>query len=84
VVFGSAFSGRPTDLDGAESIVGPFVNTLPVRVAVNPQETAGRFFQQVHSVLLTLSSHQFTSLFEIERSTKMHERRRLFESLVVF
>src|SRR4029077_7672465 len=33
VVFGSAFSGRPTDLDGAESIVGPFVNTVPLRVA---------------------------------------------------
>jgi amino acid adenylation domain-containing protein/non-ribosomal peptide synthase protein (TIGR01720 family) len=84
VVFGSAFSGRPTDLHGAESIVGPFVNTLPLRVAVNPQNKAALFFHQVHSLLLKLSSHQFTSLAEIQTCTKVPERRRLFDSLVVF
>jgi non-ribosomal peptide synthetase component F len=84
VVFGSVFSGRPTDLDGAESIVGPFVNTLPLRVAVNPQNTAGLFFQQVHSLLLKVNSHQFTPLSEIQPCTKVPERRRLFDSLVVF
>ena len=31
VVFGAAFSGRPADLRRVESIVGPFVNNLPVR-----------------------------------------------------
>jgi hypothetical protein len=84
VVFGSTFSGRPTDLDGAESIVGPFVNTLPLRIAVHPQNTASLFFQQVHSLLLKLSFHQFTSLSEIQPCTKVPERQRLFDSLVVF
>jgi len=84
VVFGSAFSGRPTDLDGSESIVGPFVNALPLRLAVNPQETAARFFHQVHTVLLSVNTHQFTSLAEIQNCAKVPERRRLFESLVVF
>jgi amino acid adenylation domain-containing protein/non-ribosomal peptide synthase protein (TIGR01720 family) len=84
VVFGSAFSGRPTDLENAESIVGPFVNVLPLRVAVNPQDKVDRFFQQVHSSLLALSSHQFTPLVEIQRCSGVPERRRLFDSLVVF
>jgi amino acid adenylation domain-containing protein/non-ribosomal peptide synthase protein (TIGR01720 family) len=84
VVFGSAFSGRPTDLDDSESIVGPFVNSLPLLVAVNPQDLAGRFFQQVHSLLLSVSPYQFTSLLEIQRCTRVPERRRLFDSLVVF
>jgi non-ribosomal peptide synthase protein (TIGR01720 family) len=84
VVFGSAFSGRPTDLDGAESIVGPFVNVLPLRVAVNRHDNAGRFFQQVHSLLLKVSSHQFTTLPEIQRCAKVPERHRLFDSLIVF
>ena len=34
VVFGVAFSGRPPELSGADSIVGPFVNNLPVRVRI--------------------------------------------------
>src|SRR4030095_3804270 len=84
VVFGSAFSGRPTDLDGAESIVGPFVNVLPLRVTVDSQLPADRFFQQVHAALLTLNAHQFTPLAEIQNYAKVSERRRLFESLVVF
>ncbi len=84
VVFGSAFSGRPTDLDGAESIVGPFVNTVPLRVAFNRQDTVSRFFQNVHSSLLRLNPHQFLPLTEIQRCTNVPERRRLFDSLVVF
>ncbi|HKV12758.1 MAG TPA: amino acid adenylation domain-containing protein [Thermoanaerobaculia bacterium] len=34
VVFGATVSGRPALLAGVESIVGPFINTLPVRVRV--------------------------------------------------
>ncbi|MEM6935913.1 MAG: condensation domain-containing protein, partial [Pseudomonadota bacterium] len=35
VVFGSTVSGRPPTLPGAESIVGLFINTVPVRVALS-------------------------------------------------
>ncbi|NKE60127.1 hypothetical protein FXN61_26335 [Lentzea sp. PSKA42] len=34
VVFGLTVSGRPADLAGVESMVGLFINTLPVRAAV--------------------------------------------------
>ena len=34
VVFGAVVSGRPSDLAGSESMVGMFINTLPVRVTV--------------------------------------------------
>ncbi len=47
VVFGAAFSGRPTDLPGVESIVGPFTNNLPVRIRIQPEQTAGDFFRTV-------------------------------------
>ena len=35
-------SGRPAELPGVESMVGLFINTLPVRVRVPPDETARR------------------------------------------
>ena len=34
VVMGTAFSGRPPDLPGAESIIGLFINALPVRFQI--------------------------------------------------
>ena len=40
VVFGAMVSGRPAELAGVESMVGLFINTLPVRVEI-PQDEAG-------------------------------------------
>ena len=84
VIFGAAFTGRPTDLPDVESIVGPFTNNLPVRVAVDAEETAGEFFRKVHERLLQLSAYQFTPLMEIQRGSEVPWRYRLFDSLVVF
>ena len=84
VVAGAAFSGRPTDLPGAESIVGPFTNNLPVRVDVNENETGGEFFRKLHSRVLELNAFQFTPLMEIQRSSEVPWRYRLFDSLIVF
>jgi amino acid adenylation domain-containing protein/non-ribosomal peptide synthase protein (TIGR01720 family) len=84
VVVGAAFSGRPTDLAGAESIVGPFTNNLPVRVDVNENETGGEFFRKLHSRVLALNAFQFTPLMEIQRSSEVPWRYRLFDSLIVF
>jgi hypothetical protein len=84
IVAGAAFSGRPTDLPGAESIVGPFTNNLPVRVDVNENETGGEFFRKLHRRLLELNAFQFTPLMEIQRSSEVPWRYRLFDSLIVF
>ena len=84
VMFGAAFAGRPTDLRGAESIVGPFVNNLPVRTTVNQDSTTGEFLRNLHRRLLELNSHQFMPLMEIRRYSEMPLHYRLFESVVVF
>ncbi len=47
VVFGAAYSGRPSDLPGVESIVGPFVNNLPVRVVVDNEKTVSHYFRSL-------------------------------------
>ena len=84
VVFGAAFSGRPTDLRGVESIVGPFVNNVPVRVHVNSDSRTGEFLRQLHARLLELSPFQFTPLLEIQDCSEVPWQYRLFDSLVVF
>jgi amino acid adenylation domain-containing protein/non-ribosomal peptide synthase protein (TIGR01720 family) len=84
VVFGAAFSGRPADLSGAASITGPFVNNLPVRVAVDPSATLQEFFKSVHARTWELGVYQFTPVVEIQAVTEVPWRTRLFDSLVVF
>lgn len=84
VVFGASFSARPTDLAGAEAIVGPFVNNLPVRVSVDPAISAGDFLRRTHENLLQLSPYQYTPLVDVRRVSEVPWRHRLFDSLVVF
>ena len=84
VVFGAAFSGRPPDLRGVESIVGPFVNNVPVRVTVTSDARAGDFFRDVHARIFELSPYQYTPLMEIQRSSEMPWRYRLFDSVIAF
>ncbi|MDP9147112.1 MAG: condensation domain-containing protein, partial [Acidobacteriota bacterium] len=84
VVFGAAFSGRPTDLQGVESIVGPFTNNLPVRIHVDADDNNAKFFRQLHERLLELGGFQFTPLMDIQRNSEVPWRYRLFDSLIVF
>ena len=84
VVFGAAFVGRPTELRGVESIVGPFVNNIPVRASVNGGVTVGACLRHLHTRLLELSPFQFTPLMEIQRSSEVPWRHRIFDSLIVF
>ncbi|MEO8411185.1 MAG: condensation domain-containing protein, partial [Propionivibrio sp.] len=84
LVFGAAFAGRPVDLRGAEAIVGPFVNNVPVRVHMKSDWTTGEFLRRLHAQVLELSPFQFTPLLEIQDCSEVPWQYRLFESLVVF
>ena len=41
VVFGSVVSGRPSDIEGVESMVGLFINTIPVRIKLETKMNFG-------------------------------------------
>ncbi|MFE4449741.1 amino acid adenylation domain-containing protein [Streptomyces sp. NPDC056796] len=47
LVIGLPVSGRETE--GAFGVVGPFINTLPLRLTVTPEDTVGDLFDQVRS-----------------------------------
>ena len=83
VIFGTAFSGRPTDLVGAESMVGPFVNNLPVRVTVTRDETLGDLLTASHNRLLRLQPYQYVPATHIQSWSEFPWQHRLFDSLVV-
>ena len=84
VMFGTASNGRPSELSGVERIVGPFINNLPVRLEVRPEQRANDFLKNVQEKLFTLTSHQHSSIAQMQELSEIPWNRRLFDSLLVF
>ncbi|MEV6101923.1 amino acid adenylation domain-containing protein [Nocardia sp. NPDC051981] len=81
VVFGGTVSGRPPQLAGVEEMVGLFINTLPVRVRLDPGERVGDLLARVQAEQARLLDHQHVGLAAIHRAVGLPE---LFDTLTVF
>ncbi|MEV3965077.1 amino acid adenylation domain-containing protein [Nocardia sp. NPDC050193] len=66
VTFGSTVSGRPPQIAGIESMVGLFVNTLPVRVRLDPAESIGHLLERIQAEQSALLDHHHVGLADIE------------------
>ncbi|MEA5581861.1 amino acid adenylation domain-containing protein [Nodularia harveyana UHCC-0300] len=84
VVFGATVSGRPPTLAGVESMVGLFINTLPVRVQI-PEDTAiVPWLQSLQSQQVEREQYAYSPLVDIQTWSQVPGGMSLFESLVVF
>nr|WP_327533124.1 non-ribosomal peptide synthetase [uncultured Mycolicibacterium sp.] len=81
VAFGTAVSGRPTDLAGAESMVGLLINTVPVRASISPATTIADLLSQLQGAHNETLEHQHLALNEIHRATG-HDQ--LFDTMFVY
>ncbi|MFE2046737.1 amino acid adenylation domain-containing protein, partial [Streptomyces sp. NPDC059477] len=81
VVFGATVAGRPAGLAGVESMIGMFINTLPVRVALDAERPAVEVLKQLQSRQSALIAHQHVGLAEIQR---LAGPAATFDTLVVF
>ncbi|QHE68025.1 non-ribosomal peptide synthetase [Rhodococcus sp. WAY2] len=68
VTFGGTVSGRSPQLAGAESMIGLFVNTVPVRIALDPRETVGELLERTQSEQAALFDHHHLGLADIARA----------------
>ncbi len=84
IVYGCTVSGRPPDLVGAESIVGMLVNTLPVRVKVNPEQSLLPWLKQLQAQLFEMRQYEYSSLIDIQGWSEIPRGVSLFDSIVVF
>jgi amino acid adenylation domain-containing protein/non-ribosomal peptide synthase protein (TIGR01720 family) len=81
VVFGVTVAGRPAELAGVEEMVGLFINTLPVRVRLRPQQPLADLLAAIQDSQSRLLPYQHLGLAEIQRLAGTTE---LFDTLVVF
>ncbi|MEU9167206.1 amino acid adenylation domain-containing protein [Streptomyces sp. NPDC048420] len=84
VVFGTTVSGRDTDVDGIDSMVGLFINTLPTRFRWTPGTPMGQLLRRLQDEQARLLDHQHLGLAEIQRLAGHAGGGELFDTLVVF
>ncbi len=84
VVFGVTRACRKSALEGAESMVGVLINTLPVRVQVSPDNLLLPWLKQLRAQWIAVREHEHTPLFKVQQWAEIDPGQPLFESLLVF
>lgn len=84
VVFGAVVSGRPSALPKVESMVGLFINTLPVRVQVIPDRFLLSWLKYIQTECLEIHQYEYSSLLNIQEWSEVPKELPLFESLIFF
>ncbi|GAB5525199.1 MAG: hypothetical protein Roseis2KO_30710 [Roseivirga sp.] len=82
VLFGSVVSGRPTEIDGIESMVGLFINTIPVRVQADGESTVSELLRVVQQQALSNENHHYHPLSEIQSLSSLGQE--LLDHILVF
>ncbi|GAA0618357.1 hypothetical protein GCM10009547_20840 [Sporichthya brevicatena] len=80
VVFGTTVAGRSPEVEGVERILGLCINTVPVRVSLDPAASLGENLTALQRTQTALLDHQHLGLPEIARAAGTGE---LFDTMTV-
>ncbi|MEU4837045.1 amino acid adenylation domain-containing protein [Nocardia testacea] len=81
VIFGSAVSGRPPELPRVDQTLGMFLNTVPVRVRLDPASSLRELLTHLQDQHARMLDHHYVGLPDIHRSAGTTE---LFDTAVAF
>ncbi|WP_081612036.1 non-ribosomal peptide synthetase [Janthinobacterium sp. CG3] len=84
VVFGSTVSGRPAEIHGIESMIGLFINSLPVRTRVPREANFIDWLKQLQVQNVEMRQFEFAPLTRIQSWSEIPSGLALFDSLFVF
>lgn len=84
VVFGSTVAGRPASLADVDSMIGVFINTVPVRVRVDSRQPVIHLLESLQADVAEASEHHHIGLSDIQQWSQVSARERLFETTVTF
>lgn len=84
VIFGATTSGRPTELAGVEAVVGMFINTLPVRVRILPQQPLGAWLKALQARQLDAREYEYSPLPQVQGWSDVPRGQALFHSFLVY
>ncbi|MFB7474170.1 non-ribosomal peptide synthase/polyketide synthase [Kitasatospora sp. NPDC056184] len=81
VVTGVTVSGRPAELPGVADLVGLFINTVPLRLALRADETVAELAHRLQAEQAALVEYHHLGLVDIQRAAGHGE---LFDTSMVF
>ena len=84
VVYGAALSGRPPSLLDVARIPGMFINTLPVRVTIDPDVPVREWLRQLQDQLVELREYEYSPLAQVHGWSQVPRSVPLFDVVVTF
>jgi amino acid adenylation domain-containing protein len=84
IVFGVTRACRGSSLDGAGDMVGLFINTLPVRMRIDPESELVSWLRQLRAQQVALRDYEHTPLVRVQGWSEVPRGMPLFESILVF
>lgn len=83
VVFGISVSGRPPELEGIDTMVGMCINTLPIRIRLDPGMSLWTWLAAIQEQNLELRQFEYSSAGLVQSCSELPHAFSLFESLLV-
>jgi amino acid adenylation domain-containing protein len=83
VVFGAVSSGRPAELPGVDQLVGMFINTLPARVRIEPDDRLLPWLQALQRQMAELREYEYVPLVKLHPWSEVPAGVPLFETCQV-
>ncbi|MFF9179381.1 condensation domain-containing protein, partial [Streptomyces sp. NPDC014793] len=84
VLFGSTISGRSIALPGVESMMGLFINTLPVRGRLTGDLVASEWLRELQDEQLEMRQWEYCHLVDVQKHSRIPRGEPLFRSILVF
>ncbi|HLG64405.1 MAG TPA: amino acid adenylation domain-containing protein [Ktedonosporobacter sp.] len=84
VVFGVVVAGRPLDLPASAEMVGLFINTLPMRVQIDPAQPFLAWLQDLQMQQVKARQYDYCALPDIQQWSDLPGNVPLFESIIAF
>jgi amino acid adenylation domain-containing protein len=84
VVHGMVVSGRPPELAGVETMIGLFINTLPLRVEVPLDADLVSWLTRLQRHQLEVTRYQYVSGLQLQRWSAVPSGTPLYDTVVVF
>ena len=84
VVHGVVRACRKSTIEGADRMVGLFINTLPMRLRISPGDLLLDWLKQLRVDWSEMRAYEHTPLAQIQKWSRIPAGRPLFESIVMF
>jgi surfactin family lipopeptide synthetase C len=84
VVFGCTFSDRPSAISGIESMVGLFINTIPVCIRITPHMFVADWLARLQNQQAEARQYGYVPLYKIHKWSNLPSTTALFDTILVF